>query len=181
MDVFIVKLDSDVIDDLYIEGDSDALGTALWPPQQAVVVAAATAQSFTVTRKGKTGNENDVERGDADGRALRLRLPDVHLAATKIFHAPDMPCLKSLMFDLEETSADSLCVKGRQQIGHEIRLIFQSAKKSDSGTLMPRRGTTPEVRGDVHTGGIARGFIHGTQPFAHDLTQRGFVVHGVRS
>jgi hypothetical protein len=43
MDVLIVKLDGDVVHDLDIEGDSDALCAAVWPSKQAVIVATTTA------------------------------------------------------------------------------------------------------------------------------------------
>lgn len=124
MDVLIVKLDSDVIHDLDIEGNSDALGTALGMSQQAVVVATAATQPFPITGEGETGNEDDVERGDVDMRALRIRLPDIHLAAMQILHGAHLPRMKRLMFDMEEAAADSLYVQGRQQMRHEIRLIF---------------------------------------------------------
>ena len=81
------------------------------------------------------------------------------------------------MFDLEETAADSLCVQGRQQMRHEIRLIFQSTKKSDGDTRRPGAREMRKVGCDVQTGSTARGFIHGTQTFPHGLAQRGFVVH----
>ena len=84
MDVLIVKFDGDVIHDLYIERDSDALGAATGMREQAVIVATAATEAHSIMRKSETGNENDVERGDVDGRAVRLRLPDIHLAALEI-------------------------------------------------------------------------------------------------
>ena len=45
MDVLIVKLDGDVIHNLDIEGDGDALGTAVGMSQQAVVVATAASET----------------------------------------------------------------------------------------------------------------------------------------
>lgn len=181
MDVLIVKLDGDVIDDLDIEGDGNAFRTAQRMSQQAVVIAAATAQAFAITGEGKTGNEDNVELSDADVWTLRIRLPDVHLAAMKVFHASNMACPKPLMFDLEKTRTDSLRQQSRKQMRHEVGLIFQSAKECDCNTGWPCGGEVLEVRCDVHTGSTARGFIQGTQAFAHELAQRGFVVHGVRS
>jgi len=181
MDVLIVKLDSDVIHDLDIEGDGNALRAALGMSQKPVVVAAATAQAFPTMGEGEPWNEDDVQFSDADVWTLRIRLPDVHLAAMKVFHAQDMPCLKPLMFDLEKTRPAPLCVQGRQQMRHEIGLIFQTAKECDCNTGWPCGGEVLEVGGDVNARLTARGFIHGTQAFAHELAQRGFVLHGVRS
>ncbi len=177
MDVLIVKFDGDVIHDLDIESDCDALGPALWLRQQAVVIAAAATEAFAIVREGKAGNEDDVERGDVDVWTLRIRLPNIHLATMQILHGAHLPRLKRLMFDLEEAGADSLCVQGRQQMRHEIGLIFQTTKEGDGDTRRPRGGKVLEVGGNVHTGGTARGFIYGTQAFPHGLAQRGFVVH----
>jgi hypothetical protein len=180
MDVLIVKLDSDVIHDLDIEGDGDALRTALWLRQQAVVIAAASAKAPPIMGEGETGNEDDVELSDVDVWTLRIRLPDIHLAAMQILHGAHLPRLKRLMFDLEEAGADSLCEQGRQQMRHEIWLIFQSAKEGHGDTRRPGGSEVLEVGSDVHTRLTARGFIHGTQAFPHGVAQRGFVMHGVR-
>jgi len=177
MDVLIVKLDGDVIHDLNIEGNGDALGAALGMSQQAVVIATTTPKPFPTMGEGETWNEDDVELSDVDVWTLRIRLPDIHLATVQILHGTHLSRLKRLMFDLEEAGADSLCVQGRQQIRHEIRLIFQSAKEGYSDTGRPGGGQVLEVGCDVHTRLTARGLIHGTQSFPHGLAQRGFVVH----
>ena len=108
MDVLIVKLDGDVVHDLNIEGDSDACRTAVWLCKQPVVKTAAAAQTFPSVRKCKARNKDDVERGDVDGRAVRLRLPDVHLAAVQILQRANLPWLERLMFDLEEAGPHTL-------------------------------------------------------------------------
>ncbi len=178
MDVLIVKLDRDVLHDLNIEGDRDALSATARMSQQAVVVTAAASQAFPITRKRETRNEDDVERIDVDDRAVRLRLPDVHLAALQILHAADLPRLKRLMFDLKKAGENALRVQRWQQALHKLRLIFQPAKKRDRGAWSPRGGEMRQMRCDVYTCGMTRDFFHGTQAFAHDLAQRGFVVHG---
>lgn len=180
MDVLIVKLDGDVIHDLDIKGHSDALSAAVRLCKQAVIVTTAATKAFPIVREGETGNEDDVERGDFDDRAVRLRLPDVHLAAMQILHAADLPCPKSLVLDLEEAGAHTLRMQDRQQMRHEIRFIFQSAKEGHGNTRRPGGSEMLEVGCDVHTRLTTRGFIHGTQSFPHGLAQRGFVVHGVR-
>jgi len=60
MDVLIVKLDGDVFHNLDIEGDSDALGAAVRLCKQAVIVATATAKSFSIAGEGKAWNEDNV-------------------------------------------------------------------------------------------------------------------------
>jgi hypothetical protein len=180
MDVLIVKLDGDVIHNLNIEGNGDAFGAALRMSQQAVVVAPPTPKSFPIVGESESWNEDDVELSDVDVWTLRIRLPDIHLATVQILHGTHLSRLKRLMFDLEEAGADSLCVQGRQQMRHEIRLIFQSAKEGHSDTGRPGGGQMLEVGSDVYTRLTARGLIHGTQSFPHGLAQRGFVVHGVR-
>ena len=180
MDVLIVKLGGDVVHDLDIEGHGDAFTAALGVSQQAVVVAATTPKSLPTMSEGETGNEDDVELSDVDVWTLRIRLPDIHLATMQILHGAHLPRLKRLMFDLEKAGADSLCVQGRQQMRHEIRLIFQSTKEGHGDTRRPGGGEVLEVGGDAHTCLTARGLIHGTQTFPHGLTKRGFVVHGVR-
>jgi len=130
--------------------------------------------------EGETWNEDDVELSDVDVWTLRIRLPDVHLAAVQILHGSHLPRLKRLMFDLEKAGADSLCVQGRQQMRYEIRLIFQSAKEGYGDTRRPGGSEMLEVGCDVHARLTARGFIHGTQAFPHGLAQCGFVVHSVR-
>jgi hypothetical protein len=140
MDVLIVKLDGDVIHNLNIKGNGDALGTALGMSQQAVVVATTAAQAFAIAREGKTGNEDDVERSDVDGRAARIRLPDVHLAAMHILHGEHLPWLECLMFDLEEAGAHSLCMQSWQQMSHQIRLVLETTKESDGDTGWPGGG-----------------------------------------
>ncbi len=177
MDVLIVKLDGDVIHDLDIEGDSDALGSAVRLCKQAVIVATAATEAFPIVREGKTRNEDDIERGDFDDRAVRLRLPDIHLAAMQILHAANLPCPKSLMFDLEEAGAHTLRMQGRQQMRHQIRFIFQAAKEGYGDTRWPGGSEVCEMGGNMYTRVTARGFIHRTQAFAHGLAQRGFVVH----
>lgn len=108
MDVLIVKLDGDVVHELNIEGNSDALGTAVWLCKQAIVIATATAKAFPIAGEGKARNEDDVERGDVDRRTMRLRFPNIHLATMQIHDGTNLPCLQRLMFDLEEAGAHSL-------------------------------------------------------------------------
>ena len=108
MDVLIVKLDGDVVHDLNIKGDRNALGATVWLCKQPVIVATATSKAFSIAGEGKAWNENDVERGDVDRRAVRLRFPDIHLATMQILDGTNLPCLQRLMFDLEEAGADSL-------------------------------------------------------------------------
>ena len=91
MDVLIVKLDGDVIHDLNIEGDGDALGAAVWLCKQAIVIATATAKAFSIPREGKAWNEDDVQRGDVDRRAVRLRFPNIHLATMQILDGAHLP------------------------------------------------------------------------------------------
>ena len=124
MDVLIVKLDGDVIHNLDIKGNGDAFGTATGMSQQAVIIAAAASQALPIACEGKTGNEDDIKCSDVDRRALRLRLPDIHLATMQILHGAHLPCLQRLMFDLEEAGAHCLRMQGREQMRHEIRLIF---------------------------------------------------------
>lgn len=180
MDVLIVKLGGDVVHDLDIECHGDAFGTALGVSQQAVVVTATTPKSLPTMGERETWNEDDVELSDIDVRTLRIRLPDVHLAAMQILQGTHLTWLERLMFDLEEAGTDFLCMQGRQQMRHEIRLIFQTTKEGYGDTGMPGGGKVLEMGCDVHTRLTARGLLHGTQSFPHDLTQRGFVVHGVR-
>lgn len=97
----------------------------------------------------------------------------------QILHGTHLPRLKRLMFDLEKAGADSLCEQGRQQMRHEIWLIFQSTKEGYSDTGRPGSSQMLEVGCDVQARLAARGFIHGTQTFPHGLAQRGFVVHGL--
>lgn len=108
MDVLIVKLDGDVVHELNIEGNSDALGTAVWLCKQPVIVATATSKAFSIAGEGKAWNENDVERGDVDRRAVRLRFPDIHLATMQILNGTNLPCLQRLLLNLEEAGAHSL-------------------------------------------------------------------------
>jgi len=177
MDVLIVKLDGDVVHDLNIEGNGDAFGAALRMSQQAIVVAATAPKAFPIASEGKAWNEDDVERSDVYMSALRIRLPDIHLAAMQILDGTNLPWLKRLMLNLEEAGANSLRHQNRKQMRHEIRLVFQSTKKSDGDTRRPGGSEVLEVGRDVHTRGTARGFIHVTQTFAHGLAQRGFIVH----
>ena len=84
MHALIVRLDGDGINDLQFVGDADAMGAVGWIREKAVVVAAAATEARTVTREGEAGNEDEVERGDFDWRAVRFGFPDVHLAALEI-------------------------------------------------------------------------------------------------
>ena len=108
MDVLIVKLDGDVVHDLNIKGDRNALGTAVRLSKQAIVIATATAKAFPIAGEGKARNEDDVERSDVNRRTVRLRLPNIHLATMQILDGTNLPWLKRLMLNLEEAGADSL-------------------------------------------------------------------------
>jgi hypothetical protein len=180
MDVLIVKLDGDVVHDLNIEGNSDALGAAVRLSKQAVVIATATAKAFPTMGESETRNEDDVERSDVNRRTVRLRLPNIHLATMQILDGTNLPWLKRLMLNLEEAGADSLRQQSRQQMRHQVRLILEPTEESDGDTRRPGAGEMRKVGSDVHTGSTARGFIHGTQTFPHGLAQRGLIVHGVR-
>ena len=84
MDALVVRFDWDVVDDLAIVGDGETMGAALRMGEKAVVVAATATEAHTVTREGEAGDEDEVERGDFDGRAVRFGFPDVHLAALEV-------------------------------------------------------------------------------------------------
>jgi hypothetical protein len=180
MDVLIVKLDGDVIHDLHIEGDSDALGAAAGVSKQPVVVTTAATEALSIMRERETRNENDVECGDIDGRAVQLRLPDVHLAALQIVGGANLAWLECLMGDLEKAGSNSLRMESRQQPRHKLRLIFQATKESNGSAWSPRGSEMREMGGDVYAGLMSREFIHGTQTLTHGLTKRGFVVHALQ-
>jgi hypothetical protein len=84
MHALIVRLDGDGINDLQFVGDADAMGAAGWIREEAVVVAAAATKASAIAAEGEAGNEDEVERGDFDWRAVRFGFPDVHLAALEI-------------------------------------------------------------------------------------------------
>jgi hypothetical protein len=60
------------------------MGAALRMGKKAVVVAAAATEARSVTSEGEAGDEDEVERGDFDGRAVWFGFPDVHLAALEV-------------------------------------------------------------------------------------------------
>jgi hypothetical protein len=84
MHALVMGLDGDVVDDLAIVSDGEAMGSALRMGEKAVVVAAAATEARSVTCEGEAGDEDEIERGDFDGRAVRFGFPDVHLAALEI-------------------------------------------------------------------------------------------------
>ena len=84
MDALIVGFDGDVVDDLEIEGNGDALGATSGIRKKAIVVATAAAEACAVAGEGEAGDKNDVERGDVEARAAGRGLPDVHGAALEV-------------------------------------------------------------------------------------------------
>ena len=84
MDALVVGFDGDVIDDLEIKGDSDAACFTVWVREETVVVAAAAAEAGAAAGEGETGDEDDVEGGDFEARAVGFGFPDVHLAALEV-------------------------------------------------------------------------------------------------
>jgi hypothetical protein len=188
MDVLVVKLDGEVIDELEIKGDGDAFGTAVGMGEQAVVVTAAASEACACAGEGEAGYEDDVERGDVDGRAVRSWLPNVHLAALEVVEGADEAWLEALGRDLEEVGADALGKEGREEMGDEVGFVFEAAEEGDGfgggvfggGFRVLANAATEDGGGDVGAGVLAGGFLHGTQEGAHGLAQRGFVVHGVR-
>lgn len=84
MHALVVRFDWDVVDDLAIVSNGEAMGAALRMGKEAVVVTAAATEARSVTSEGEAGNEDEVERGDFDGRTVRFGFPDVHLAALEV-------------------------------------------------------------------------------------------------
>jgi hypothetical protein len=68
-----------------------------------------------------------------------------------------------------------------KKVQEEVWLVFEAAEKGDDlrwrGFGMLTHAATKDVLGDAGTGLLARGFVDGTKTLAHDLAQRGFVVH----
>ena len=94
MHALIVRLDGDGINDLQFVGDADAMGAAGWIREKAVIVAAAAAKAESVAGEGKAGDEDEVERGDFDGRAVWFGFPNVHLAALEVIERADLARLQ---------------------------------------------------------------------------------------
>jgi hypothetical protein len=84
MHALIVRLDGDVVDDLAIVSDGEAMGAALRMGEKTVVITAAAAKTESVAGEGEAGDEDEIEGGDFDGRTVRFGLPDVHLAALEV-------------------------------------------------------------------------------------------------
>jgi hypothetical protein len=84
MHALIVRLDGDGINDLQVVGDADAMGAAGWIREKAVIVAAAAAKAESLAGEGKAGDEDEVERGDFDGRTVWFGFPDVLLATLEV-------------------------------------------------------------------------------------------------
>ncbi len=61
MDALVVGLGGEVIHELKVEGDGEALGAAVGMREEAVVVTAAAAEACAITGEGEAGNENEVE------------------------------------------------------------------------------------------------------------------------
>ena len=181
MNALVVGLDGDVVDDLAIVSDGESMSAAGRIGEKAVVVAAAATKARTVTREGEAGYENEIERGDFDGRAVRFGFPDVHLAALEIIKRLNVARLQFRGFDLEEAGAKSLIPKGRKEVREQVWLVFEAAEKGDDlgwrGFGMLTHAATQDVQGDLGAGLLARGFVDGTQTLAHGLAQRGFVLH----
>jgi len=60
MNSLVVGLDGDVLDDLAIVSDGEAMGAALRMSEKAVVVTAAATEARTVTSEGEAGDEDEV-------------------------------------------------------------------------------------------------------------------------
>lgn len=70
MHALVVGLDGDVIDDLKVECDTDAMRATLWMREEAVVVATTASETESITRECESRDENDAERGDFDVNAV---------------------------------------------------------------------------------------------------------------
>lgn len=108
MNTLIVGLTRDGIDDLEIVGDANAMRFAVRMCQQAIIVTAAATDTESFTRKCESGNEDDIERRNFDGLAMRFGFPDVHLATLKIVHAFDLTRSQFVRVDLKTCQAGSL-------------------------------------------------------------------------
>lgn len=185
MDTLVMGLDRDVVDDLAVVGDGEAMGAAGGMGEEAVVVAAAATEARSVTSEGEARDEDEVERGDFDGRTVRLGFPDVHLAALEIIERADFARLQFRGFNLKEAGAMSLRPKSRKKVREEVGLVFEAAEEGDDlrgggfGSLT--HAATKDVLGDLGAGLLACGFVDGTETLAHVLAERGFVVHAICS
>lgn len=177
MDALIVGLDGDVVDDLKIEGDGDALGAALRMSEEAVVVAAATTETRAIAGEGEAGDEDEVERGDADARAAGQWLPDVHLATLDVVHAGDEAGMEFVGYDFKEACTVALRDESGKEVREEVRLVFEAAEEGEGDASRMRFEVMQEMRGDLSAGSGNEAGIESTQALAHVLAKRGFVVH----
>lgn len=173
MDALIVIFDGDGMDDLEVVGDADALGAAGGMGEEAVIIAASAAEAGAVAGEGKTGDEDEVERGDFYWRAVRFGFPDVHLATLEVIERANLARLQFGGFDLEEAWVMPLRPKGRKKLREQVWLVFEAAEEGDDlGTLgfgMLTHAATQDVLGDADAGLLARGFVDGTETLAHVL------------
>ena len=102
MNALVVGFDGNGINDLEIEGDGDTARFAVWMCEEAVVVTTAATEARSITSESEAGDEDEIERGDFDGRTVLFGLPDVHLAALEIIERADMARLQLRGFNLEE-------------------------------------------------------------------------------
>jgi hypothetical protein len=166
MHALVVRFDRDVVDDLAIIGNGETIGAAMRMGEKAVVVAAAATEARTVTSECEAGDEDEVERGDFDGRAVRFGFPDVHLAALEIIKRLNVARLQFRGFDLEEAWAMSLIPQHRKQVREEVWLVFEAAEKGDDlgwrGFSMLTHAAMKDVLSDAGAGLLARGFVDAT-------------------
>lgn len=82
---------------------------------------------------------------------------------------------------MEEAWAMALIPQHRKQVWEEVWLVFEAAKEGDDlvwrGFGMLTHAATKDVLGDAGAGLLARGFVDDTKTLAHELAERGFVVH----
>ncbi|WP_294384678.1 hypothetical protein [Prosthecobacter sp.] len=111
MNPLIMGFGRDLVNDLTVESNRDALGTKGRVSEQTVVIATTTTETHAVSGKGETGNEDDVERGDVEGRTVISGLPYIHMATLKIIRRVNLPRLEKMLFDVEKTGPSPHCVE----------------------------------------------------------------------
>ena len=72
-------------------------------------------------------------------------------------------------------------IEGGKKPREEIGLVFEAAEEGDDlgwrGFVMLTQAATKDVLGDAGAGLLTRGFVDGTETLAHELAERGFVLH----
>lgn len=162
MQALVVGLGRNVVDDLQVEGDSDASSAASRMGEEAVVVAAATAEAGTIARESEAGHENEIKRDDLHERAVAPWLPDVHLASLEVIHVADKAWMEFVAVDRKQARARSSLNEGRKDAGEEIRLIFEAAEERERDARRISSEVIEKACSDLGAGFCMRRAVEGT-------------------